>query len=442
MRKWLMIGLVLVLIVAGAWGYKTFGTSKDAGNQTAQQSNNAGTNGDLENVIWASGNLAPLRWAGLSTANTGIVSQIHVAEGDEVKTGDLLLELDNAVLQSQVKSAEAAEAEAEAARAKLLAGATAAEIAAAKAQVAAAKAKVALAAGQMLETQAAIDVAKAQAATAKQQYAELASHPTQAEVAVAQADIGIAQAAVNQTQAAYNQVRGDPQITSRPESMALYQATASLEAAKARADMTKQGATPQQLAVAQSQIAAAEATVNQAASQAPGVEASVKAAMAEQDSAQAELDRLLAGATKEDIAMANARVHSAQAAVESAKAALLQTQIVAPFDGQVGTINVRVGEMATAEKFLILLGDTRQMHVETTDLRETDVVRLRLSMPVEVTFDALPGRVFQGTITRIAPVSNTEKGSTNYTVDVDVAKLDPSLRWGMTAFVNIQAPKP
>ena len=60
-------------------------------------------------------------------------------------------------------------------------------------------------------------------------------------------------------------------------------------------------------------------------------------------------------------------------------------------------------------------------------------------MPVEVTFDALPGRTFQGNVARIAPMSSTEKGSTNYTVIVDVADLDPALRWGMTAFVNIQA---
>ena len=35
------------------------------------------------------------------------------------------------------------------------------------------------------------------------------------------------------------------------------------------------------------------------------------------------------------------------------------------------------------------------MHVETTDLRETDVTRLELGMPVEVTFDALPGRTYE-----------------------------------------------
>jgi HlyD family secretion protein len=67
------------------------------------------------------------------------------------------------------------------------------------------------------------------------------------------------------------------------------------------------------------------------------------------------------------------------------------------------------------------------------------VVRLSTDLPVEVTFDALPGRTFQGRLTKIAPVSTTEKGSTNYTVQVDVTDLDKSLRWGMTAFVNIQA---
>ena len=86
--------------------------------------------------------------------------------------------------------------------------------------------------------------------------------------------------------------------------------------------------------------------------------------------------------------------------------------------------------MATSDQSAILLGDPSQMHVETTDLRETDVVRLNVGMSVEVTFDALPDRIFNGTITEIAPVSNTEKGSTNYTVKIDVADLDPSSALG------------
>lgn len=136
--------------------------------------------------------------------------------------------------------------------------------------------------------------------------------------------------------------------------------------------------------------------------------------------------------------MAQARVESARAAMSMARANLRQSQVVAPFAGQVGAIHPHVGEMATPGQPLVLLGDTRQMCVRTTDLRETDVVHLSAGMPVEVTFDALPDQVFRGTVMEIAPVSTSEKGSTNYTVELDVADLSEALRWGMTAFVNIQ----
>jgi len=137
--------------------------------------------------------------------------------------------------------------------------------------------------------------------------------------------------------------------------------------------------------------------------------------------------------------MAAARIESARAAQAAAEAQLQQTQVIAPFDGQVGTIFVRTGELATPGAPVLMLGDTGHMWVETTDLRETDVTRIEVGMPVEVTFDAAPDRSFAGKIVRIAPMSTVEQGSTNYTVIVEVADLAPDLRWGMTAFVNIDA---
>jgi multidrug resistance efflux pump len=282
-----------------------------------------------------------------------------------------------------------------------------------------------------------VTTAEAQVSIAQRQYAEAASHPTDQEIAAATARIAVAQAAVEQAQAAYNLVRGDPEIGALPQSMALRQATASLEAAQAEAAAITAGPSEESLAVLAGQIEAAQAQVAAAESRLPGTEAGALAALARQASAQAALDTLVAGATEEDIAMADARVQSAQAALESARSTLEQVQVLAPFDGQVGQVNVRLGEMGTPGQPLILLGDTGTLHVETTDLRETDVLRLREGMPVEVTFDALPDMAFQGTIARIAPISNTSQGSTNYTVEVDVRDLDPGLRWGMTAFVNI-----
>lgn len=438
MKRAVIVVIILALAAAGWYAYSQYTAQQQAlaDEKAALESAQAE---DLSDLIWASGKLQPDRWAGLSPAQSGLVAAIHVSEGQSVKAGDLLLELERASLAAQVGVAQAAVTEAEAARAKLLAGATEAQIASAEADVASAEAGVALAAGQLLVAQSAVETARAQQTIAERQYGERASHPTEAELTTAEAQVAVAEAAVEQAQAAFNMVRGDPNIGALPQSMVLRQATASLEAAMAEAAQLTQGATPEQLSVLSGQIDAAAAQVSAAESQTPGAEAAVLSALSRQASAQAALDVLVAGATAEDIAMAEARVDSANAALASAQAALDQAQIAAPFDGQVGQINVRPGEMTTPGQILILLGDPSAMHVETTDLRETDVVRLSDGMQVEVTFDALPERFFTGTITRVAPVSTAAQGSTNYTIHVKVDDLDASLRWGMTAFVNIEA---
>lgn len=439
MRRTIVI-LVLVGVTAAAalWGYGEW-QAREAEQAAAEQA--VDEVDDLADVIWASGNLRPVQWAGLSPALGGVVIAIHVAEGDWVEAGTLLIELENAMLRAQVDSATAGIAEAEAALARLRAGATAGEVALAESRVAAAQAQVSLAAGQMLEIEAAITQAEAHVQIARDQYAEIASRPTTAELNAAAAEVAIAEAAVAHAQAAYNLVRGDPNIGSRPEALALFQATATLEAAQAKALVVQQGPTAEQLAVVRGQISAAEAALEMARSRAVGAQAAVQAALADQAGAQATLDELRGGATVEEIAIAEARVLSARAALHVSEATLRQVEVRAPFAGQVGSIQVRQGEMATPGMSLLLLGDAHAMHVETTDLRETDVLRLRQGMPAEVTFDALPDRIFQGTITKIAPVSSTERGSTNFTITIDVTDLDPDLRWGMTAFVNINAPR-
>ncbi len=438
MRRIILTLLIIgALGAAGWWGYTTYQAQQTA-TLEAEAAAAAAQTEELEQVIWASGKLTPLAWANLGPATPGTVAAIHVADGDEVAAGDLLLELENDVLQGQLAVAEAAVREAEAALSRLEAGATPAEIAAGEAAVEMAKAQVAVAGAALLEVQSAVETAQAQVAQAQAAYAEVASHPTEQERLAARAVIAQAEAALRNAQAAYNIVKGDPAIGSMPQSLVLAQATANLEAANAQQAAILQGPTAAQLAVAAREIDVARAGVTVAESRAPGAEANVRAAMAQIASAQAALDRLLEGATVEEIAIAEARVASAMAAREGAQAQLRLTQVRAPFAGQVGAVNVRPGEIANPGDAAILFGDIRQMHVETTDLRETDVIHVREGQTVEVTFDALPERSFTGVVTSVAPVSSAVQGSTNYTVDVEVAELDPMLRWGMTAFVNIQ----
>ncbi len=437
MKKVAIVVGIIIVVAAAWWGYSTY-VAQPATPVTTEASEDDEA-ADLDNVIWASGKLVPRRWAGLSPAIAGTVADIHASEGDQVEADTVLAEIDNAVLKSQIAVSAAAVAEAEAAKAKLLARTTQSDLDAAQADIAAAEAAVTLAKAQLQEEQEAIAVSEAQIAIAQAQYNELASHPTRTEKITAQLEIDLAKAELDRAQAAYNSVKGNPHIGAMPESAALQQATTSYESAKAAFDAASQGATRQELAVAQAQINAARMEKKVAESQIPAAEATVKSAQAQLARAQAALDALMIGATTEDIAVAEASIQSAKAALAAAQAQVDETLVIAPFDGQVGTIFVRTGELGTPGSPVLMLGDTTDMRVETTDLRETDVTRLDVGMPVEVTFDAVPNEIFNGTIVRVAPMSTVDKGSTNYTVIVEVEDLDPGLRWGMTAFVNIDA---
>ena len=145
-----------------------------------------------------------------------------------------------------------------------------------------------------------------------------------------------------------------------------------------------------------------------------------------------------AGPTTEQIAVAEANAAQMRAAAELAQAALDKTRLVAPFGGTVGGVYARAGEMFSAGQAVLSLGDLTVLRVETTDLSEVDVARVTVGQPVNVTFDGLPGKTLQGRVTRIAPMSSSGQGGVNYTVIVELDQLDPALKWGMTAFADIQ----
>ena len=442
-KVWIALGLIAIL-VAGGWAYVTYvdpsilPQQSESADETAKAEAAENAAEDLESVIWASGKLLPTTWANLAPLQGGVVQNLPVNEGDWVEAGDVLVQLDNPTARSQVEIAAAAVSETEAAHAKLLAGAREAEIAAAEAGVATAEAQVSLAAGRLLEAQRTVEFYEVEVLIALEQYNELASGPTAAERAAAAARVEVAQAALDHAQAAYNAVLGDPAIGStRLEGLQLQQATKSLEAAQAEFAVATQGASEPRLAVAEARVQEAQSRVAMAESQIPAAEAGIQSAQAAQASAQANLRRHSEGASPEEIALSEAHIRTAKAQLASATAHVGQSQIVAPFPGQVGSVFVRSGELVAAGQVIVLLGDTNKMHVETTDLRETDVVLLQNGQEVEVTFDSLPDRIFGGLISHIAPVSTSDKGSTNFTIHVEVSQLDEDLRWGMTAFVNI-----
>ncbi|MDD5467473.1 MAG: efflux RND transporter periplasmic adaptor subunit [Anaerolineales bacterium] len=143
------------------------------------------------------------------------------------------------------------------------------------------------------------------------------------------------------------------------------------------------------------------------------------------------------GPDPDDIALAEARLANAQASVASAEAKLADLQVKALFAGTIGDIYVRVGEWVSPGQPILVLADLSRLRVETTDLNEIDVARVRVDDPVDVTFDALPDVAVGGKVRMIAPKASEGSG-VNYTVIIDLDEIPEALKWGMTAFVDIE----
>ncbi len=143
-----------------------------------------------------------------------------------------------------------------------------------------------------------------------------------------------------------------------------------------------------------------------------------------------------AGPDPDNIAAAEARIVNAEAQLEAAENALDDLQLLAPFDGVVSELNIKPNEWVSPGQPTMVFADLNNLRVETTDLSEIDVAKLQVGFEAEVTFDAFPELTLVGTVTRISPKAAQGSG-VNYTVVVELTDIPDGLRWGMTAFVDI-----
>jgi multidrug resistance efflux pump len=435
MKRLILVILAVMALAVSACASESGGV---AGQNAADAEPATLVEQELDNTIWASGKLLPVRWASLGFEIGGQVAAVDVAEGDQVVQGQRLATLVAPEARAAVAQAEAARQAAQAQLDLVRAQARPEQIAAAEAAVQAAQAQQEAAQAALATAQGNVAAAQAQVGVAQAAYNQVKAGPRSEEITAARQDVEQARAVLQQAQAAYDRVASSPDIGMLPQAVALQQATAAFNAAQARFQAFERGSTAEDLAMAESQIAAARSQVVVAETGVAAAQAQAASATAAVAQAQAQLDLLRAGARVEDVAVAEAAVAQAQATMDAARGALAKGELLAPFDGTVSAVQARPGEVVQSGQEVVMMGDLHQMRVETTDLRETDVARVRLGQVVDVTFDALPDQVFQGTVTRIAPMSTAEQGSVNYTAIVELDELDPALRWGMTAFINIE----
>ena len=146
-----------------------------------------------------------------------------------------------------------------------------------------------------------------------------------------------------------------------------------------------------------------------------------KVATAKLDSARERLSLVDAGSREEDHARADAEVALAQAALDEARAVMEKTFVRAPIDGIVLRKHRRAGETVSTQfdSPIVTLADRSRVRVRM-DVDESDVARLRVGQPADVTADAFGGRRFAGTVVRIGQVL----GKKNVRTDEPTERVD------------------
>jgi HlyD family secretion protein len=101
-RKWIFVVIALVIIAGGAAAY--FSRQSEQGTRV-----NAETvqRRDLEAIVSASGKIEPKKTVNISAQSMGRVTRLDVNEGDRVKAGQFLLQIDPVMAESAVRRDEA-----------------------------------------------------------------------------------------------------------------------------------------------------------------------------------------------------------------------------------------------------------------------------------------------------------------------------------------------
>lgn len=141
-----------------------------------------------------------------------------------------------------------------------------------------------------------------------------------------------------------------------------------------------------------------------------------------------------------EMARFEAQRGEAQAAYDAAQDVLAKSNVRAPFDGIVYSLPVRLGAFVASGDLLLQMADLRKVQVRAF-VDEPDVGKLAPGNPIEITWDAVPGRIWQTTVTTV-PSTVKLRGSRNVGETISIVdnkdmKLLPNVNVGVT-IVNAQ----
>ncbi len=149
-----------------------------------------------------------------------------------------------------------------------------------------------------------------------------------------------------------------------------------------------------------------------------------------------------AGLNPQTLRNYNINIETAMINLDKAKQELLKTEIIAPFDGTIVAVDVKVNDQLSqfdySSKTAVYLVDTKTIRM-TGIIDEIDITRVAVGQEAILTVDALPGQKLKGSVRFVSPFGDLQAGVVNFPVEIYLDKSEnvDLLRGGLTATADI-----
>jgi multidrug efflux pump subunit AcrA (membrane-fusion protein) len=397
-------------------------------------------------IVSATGVVVPEQEASLSVSAGGVVEDVLVNKGDDVSAGQVLVQMEGS--EQQLAAVTAAELELANAKFALDALYKDTNLLAAQALRSAETAEKALEdlnnpeLQQALALQAVADAQKA-VDTTKRQARYTQSTANQADIDAQKAQVVIAKDALDKANDDFAPYANKSEDNLTRAHFLSRQAAAQqvYDDAVRRLNALQGTGSEVDINVAEADYITAQAALLQAERDLervldgpdPGEVALLEAQI---EKGYRDFETYSDGPDPDDVTLAEARITNAEAQLSAAKETLADLELVAPFDGVISAVYINPSEWLAPGSPVLLIADLNNLQVETTDLSEIDVAQISIGDIAVVTLDALPDLVLEGTVVNIAPKADEGSG-VNFPVIIELSEIPAALRWGMTAFVDI-----
>ena len=162
------------------------------------------------------------------------------------------------------------------------------------------------------------------------------------------------------------------------------------------------------------------------------------AALTRRDSSKAQI-----GVDMAKLKQARAQVMQSRASLKQLEEKLSYTTIVAPMDGVILSRDVEKGDAVSS---ILVLGSTATLVMTEGDINEVyvqgkvdeaDIAHVYMSQPARIKVESFRDRVFQGKVTKIAPLGVEKDNVTTFEVRVSIDNPGGELKANMTANAEI-----